>query len=84
MQKLHRVFLVTVLLLLGTNLQAQPPFELPVFTQPYEKCRMDPLTNELVCTKVFVGCCTIEGKSFAEYGSCSDVRTQRPFYPKRP
>ena len=54
--------------------------------QPYRDCR-EPLPGEPagrsdgeVCTWVLISGCTEEGRRFADYASCEDVRTQRPYY----
>lgn len=37
-----------------------------------------------VCTQVSIAGCTAEGEAFADYASCEEVRTQRPFSPRPP
>lgn len=56
------------------------------FTQEYLDCR-PPLEGEPagandgdVCTRVLISGCTEPGRQFDEYGSCEDVRTQRPYF----
>ncbi len=57
-----------------------------VFVQPYEDCR-DPIEGEApglgpngqVCTPVIVSGCTEPGRAYADYASCDDIRTQRPY-----
>lgn len=57
---------------------------------PYETC-VEPLDGEpgqsadgKVCTLTLIGACTEEGRDFADYGNCADVRTQQPYYPASP
>ncbi|MCA9544789.1 MAG: hypothetical protein KC613_10380, partial [Myxococcales bacterium] len=58
----------------------------PVFVQPYTDCR-PPLEGEppgagpdgQVCTPVIVSGCTEPGRRYADYASCADVITQRPY-----
>ncbi|MEC9466169.1 MAG: proteinase inhibitor [Myxococcota bacterium] len=56
--------------------------------QPGELMCMPPLGGEPagqvdgdVCTWSSIGGCTEEGRKFNEYAECSDVLTQRPYYP---
>jgi hypothetical protein len=56
------------------------------FVQPYQVCT-DPLPGEApgqsdgkVCTWTLISGCTEAGRNFADYASCADVRTQRPYY----
>ncbi len=56
------------------------------FIQPYQVCR-DPIEGEApglsdgkVCTWTLISGCTEAGRKFADYASCDDVRTQRPYY----
>lgn len=64
-----------------------PPTSGNVFVPPYEVCS-EPLDGGpgqseggKVCTQVLVSGCTEPGRRFDQYGSCEDVRTQRPFFP---
>lgn len=57
---------------------------------PYETC-VDPLddvpgqsADGKVCTLTLIGACTEEGRSYPDYGTCADVRTQQPYYPVSP
>ncbi|HET8935335.1 MAG TPA: hypothetical protein VFN67_17925 [Polyangiales bacterium] len=62
-----------------------------VFIPPFEDCRA-PKDGEpegmsadgKVCTHVMISGCTEEGRYFPDYGSCSVVRTQRPFWEAPP
>ena len=63
-----------------------PPISSSGFVQPYLDCR-EPLDGEplgqsdgQVCTQVLISACTEESRQFAEYASCDDVRTQRPYF----
>jgi hypothetical protein len=59
-----------------------------VFEQPTLDCR-EPLAGEpagagpngQVCTWSLISGCTEEGRSYAEYGACDAVFSQRPYYP---
>lgn len=54
---------------------------------PYETCTepLDGLPGQSadgqVCTLTLIGACTEEGRNYADYGNCDDVRTQQPYYP---
>jgi hypothetical protein len=57
---------------------------------PYETC-VEPLdgvpgqsADGKVCTLTLIGACTEEGRSYSDYGTCADVRTQQPYYPASP
>ena len=63
-----------------------PPISSAGFVQPYLDCR-EPLEGEPlgqsggeVCTQVLISACTEESRQFADYASCDDVRTQRPYF----
>lgn len=52
---------------------------------------VDPLPNEApgtqdgkVCTRSMISACTEPGRNFADYGECSTVLTQRPYWPAPP
>jgi hypothetical protein len=75
----------------GPAADAGPPlraYGTDPFVQPYQVCT-DPLPGELpgrsdggqVCTWTLISGCTEDGRHFQDYASCSDVRTQRPYYP---
>jgi hypothetical protein len=59
-----------------------------VFTPAVLECR-DPLAGEApgasadgkVCTWTMISGCTEPGRRYEDYGSCSDVLTQRPYHP---
>jgi hypothetical protein len=61
------------------------------FVQPYLSCK-PPLPGEppgkgeggQVCTWTLISGCTEDGRRFDDYASCSDVLTQRPYYPAPP
>jgi hypothetical protein len=64
------------------------PISGSVFLPPELTCK-DPVAGEApgssadgkVCTWSAVGGCTEPGRKFADYSSCSDIYTQRPYYP---
>ena len=68
-----------------------PPETLPIFQQPERVCK-PPKAGEAagkgpdgnVCTWSAIAGATEEGRDFDEYGDCSMVRTQRPYYPVPP
>ena len=61
------------------------------FVQPYLTCK-DPLPGEpaghgeggKVCTYTMISAATEEGRHYEDYASCSDVRTQRPYWSAPP
>jgi len=62
-----------------------------VFTPAVLAC-VDPVAGEApgasdggkVCTWTMISGCTEPGRRFEDYGSCTDVRTQRPYHPVPP
>jgi len=76
----------------GPSADAGPPLiaygSVP-FVQPYQVCK-SPLPGEppgqsdggQVCTWTLISGCTEAGRHFEDYASCSDVLTQRPYYPE--
>lgn len=63
------------------------PAERVVFEPPTEIC-VEPLDGEpgmsedgQVCTRSVISGCTEPGRKFADYASCDQVLTQRPYYP---
>ncbi len=75
----------------GTDTNAPPEFDLPVFVPPTLECR-EPRSGEpegqseggQVCTWQSIAGATEQGRRFYEYADCDVVRTQRPYYPRPP
>lgn len=77
----------------GAEVSTDPPQEqqpgLPVFQQPTYVCK-EPKEGEpagkgpdgKVCTWSAISGATEPGRNFEDYGSCDQVRTQRPYLPK--
>ncbi|MFT7624738.1 MAG: hypothetical protein ACI9WU_003927 [Myxococcota bacterium] len=71
-----------------TTAPMDPPSFGGPFTQPYLECR-EPLAGEPagdapegeVCTWTLISGCTEEGRRYEDYAECSDVYTQRPYFP---
>jgi hypothetical protein len=66
------------------NLEVEPGL---VYINAEERC-VEPVdgipgqeADGKVCTWNAIGGCTEEGRDFSDYGSCSDVRSQRGYYP---
>jgi hypothetical protein len=61
-----------------------------VFIPPFKYCRAPKpgdtgaSANGEVCTQVGISGCTEPGKYFADYAACDVVRTQRPYWPRKP
>ena len=63
-------------------------FGVEPFVMPYVKCmnfpdKDDPSKKSRHCVNAMISGSTDEGYSFADFGVCKDIRTQRPFNPLR-